>query len=221
VDRADGVEVGLRGKLRFNASNLPENTFNSNGDGTYSFDTGTPPTGFGFDPNSPTTPVWSFEWSINTNYDDSTSWNLDDLTYNLQLDFDPSLGVNFRSFDPINVPFADHAIGTNATGNGGGSTATDATDYASLIANNNVAQNSWNMEFFNEPPWDIFDPDVDGTYDFNLGAYANGNRIAQTSIQIIAGEGGQPVPDAGSTAALMGLGLLALAGLRRRFQRSG
>lgn len=37
VDRASGVEIGLRGKLRFNASCLPEDTFNSNGDGTYSF----------------------------------------------------------------------------------------------------------------------------------------------------------------------------------------
>src|SRR3546814_4080660 len=64
VDRQNGIELGLRAKLRFDETNQPQNTFNSNGDGTYSFPAGTPPTGFGFDPNSPTTPVWNFEWSI-------------------------------------------------------------------------------------------------------------------------------------------------------------
>lgn len=61
TDRANGVELGLRGKLRFNAANLPENTFNSNGDGTYSFDAGLPPSGFGFAPGFTSTAVWNFE----------------------------------------------------------------------------------------------------------------------------------------------------------------
>jgi len=38
VDRAEGVELGMRGKLRYNLGGVPENTFNSNGDGSYSFD---------------------------------------------------------------------------------------------------------------------------------------------------------------------------------------
>lgn len=81
VDESDGVELGLRGKLRFNASNVPENTFNSNGDGTYSFAPGTPPTGFSFDPNSPTSPVWNFEWSVNTDVNNNPpQTTLDDLT---------------------------------------------------------------------------------------------------------------------------------------------
>ncbi len=41
VDLQDGVdyriELGLRGKLRFNPSNQPQNIFNSNGDGSYDF----------------------------------------------------------------------------------------------------------------------------------------------------------------------------------------
>ena len=79
VDRSNGIELGLRAKLRFNESNLPENTFNSNGNGTYSFSADTPPVGFGFAPNAPTTPVWSFEWSINSNFDGSSGYFLNSL----------------------------------------------------------------------------------------------------------------------------------------------
>ena len=60
VHRSNGLELGLRGKLRFNASNLPENTFNSNGDGTYTFKVGAPTGGAGW--VSTTTPRWAFEW---------------------------------------------------------------------------------------------------------------------------------------------------------------
>jgi hypothetical protein len=80
VDRRNGIELGLRGKLRFNASNLPENTFNSNGDGTYTFDAGLPPTGFGFvAPGSTSTALWNFEWSINSDVTGQLGRNLDDL----------------------------------------------------------------------------------------------------------------------------------------------
>ncbi|MFT5450479.1 MAG: hypothetical protein ACI9DC_005687, partial [Gammaproteobacteria bacterium] len=40
TDRVNGVELGLRGKLRHNATGAPENTFNSNADGTFSFAAG-------------------------------------------------------------------------------------------------------------------------------------------------------------------------------------
>ena len=38
VVQDSGIEIGLRGKLRHNAIGAAENTFNSNGNGTYSFD---------------------------------------------------------------------------------------------------------------------------------------------------------------------------------------
>ena len=44
TDCANGVELGLRAKLRHNAVGAPENTFNSNGDGTYTFQAGVAPT---------------------------------------------------------------------------------------------------------------------------------------------------------------------------------
>jgi len=212
-----GVEIGLRGKLRFNENNQPENTFNFDGVDTYTFRAGTPPTGFGFDPNSPTTPVWNFEWSVNTDVDSTTGNKLDDFTYQLRLDADPGAGTNFASFDPINVNLADHAIGDNTTPNGGGQVATDATEYADLIANNNVAQNSWNYEFFNDSaPLDAFNPNDPGLYTIELQAFSGSNAVASSSINIRTTA--VPVPPGLAllaTAAAM-LGLMAATGSRRR-----
>lgn len=220
VNRMNGVELGLRGKLRFNASNQPENTFNSNGDGTYSFDAGQPPSGFTFAPGSSSTAKWNFEWSINSNFDGSGG-NLSDFTYEFGLDFDPSQGTNFQTFDPINTSFADHGIGTNATGPGAGTKANNAAEYATLIMTNNVAQNSWNMEFFDNGSFP-FDGNVDGTYDFYIEAYDDSGLVARTEIQIIAGEGGAVVPEPASLAVWGMVGGLVCAGVvwRRRQQKS-
>lgn len=186
VDRQGSVELGLRAKLRF----PPSNVFNSNGDGTYTFSAG-----LGQAPNHP---VWAFEWSINTDYDNSSGDTLDDYTYLLEIDFDPGAGTNFLAWDHVSAPpapipftvpqtpaFYDHSIGTNATANGGGSEAGDGTTYAALLAANNVAQNSWRHTFFDEPPY-TFDPHATGTYDVRLTAFDAGNNVAaQVSIKIL------------------------------------
>lgn len=208
VDRENGVELGLRGKLRHNASGAPENTFNSNGDGTYSFDAGVAPT------QSAPTAVWSVEWSINSDYDDSTGLGLNDLSYRFGVDNDATQGTNFSVSDIINVTFADHAIGTNSTGNGAGAVAGSAGAYGLLIEENNVAQNSWKAHWILDSS---FDPTVDGTYDFYLEAYGAAGLVARSQIQVIVGQGGAAVP-APAGLGLLGLGLLGL-GARRRSRR--
>jgi hypothetical protein len=187
IDRENSVEIGLRGKLRHNASGQPENTFNSNGDGTYSFEAGVAPT------QSYPTAEWSFEWSVNTDFDDMTDAKLDDYTYEMGLDTDPGSGASFFTFDPITPgAFAtcwDHALGDNSTGNGGG-TATDCgaptanSDYATNVMAYNLAQNSW------KPHWFIpgFDPTVEGWYDIYLKAFDGEQLVAASRIKIIVGD---------------------------------
>ena len=198
VDRSDSVELGLRGKLRHNASGAPENTFNSNGDGTYTFNAGVAPT------QSSPTAEWSFEWSINSDYNNSSSMNLDDLTYELAMT--SSTASSIAAFDPINGQNGDgdilwdHAIGNNSTGNGDGSTATDITSYASLIAGNNVAQNSWKPHWFDPVN---FDPTLTGTYTFTLKAYNGATLVASDAMTV------NVVPEP-ATMAILGLGSLLL-----------
>ena len=196
TDRRNGVEIGLRGKLRFNGDGDPENTFNSNSNGTYNFSAIVGST------QTAPTPEWSFEWTVNTNFDESSGLTLKDLTYEMGLDADPGPGTNFLIFDPItpdtpplNAPFFDHGIGDNSTGNGGGTEATDSPAYKILLANNNVAQNSWRYDFFPFGPLAGFDPEANGTYAIYLRARnSEGQVVARADIQIIVGDAEPVVP---------------------------
>jgi len=200
VDRSNGVELGLRAKIPFTG------VLHSNGDGTYSYsfadeNGAIPHTG---------APAWNFDWTVNTDFGGTTGNKINAFTYRLDIDFDPSAATNFFSFDPITGTFFDHSIGNNGTANGGGTEATDAGTYATLIANNNVLQQSWRHAFFaSAVPAFPYDPLVAGTYDIVLTAFDVNGVIASTQIQV------NIIPEPG-TLMLFAFGLFGLALLRRR-----
>lgn len=213
VAQENGIEIGLRGKVRFDENNSPQNVFNSNGDGSYDFNPGAPSPGFNWKPNDPQTAKWNFEWSINSNYNGHGSV-LGAYDYLLELDGDAGAGTNFASFDPVNLVIADSAIGTNSIGNGSGTVATNSTSYASLIAANNVAQNSWNYSFFLDlPQLASFNPNTPGTYTIRLSALTKGTDtvLAESSIDI------NVVPLPASLPLL--LGAIGAVGFIRRRKR--
>jgi len=203
VGTGGGVELGLRGKLRYDINGVPQNVFNYDGAKTYIFDPA-------FSNPPANRSLWNFEWSINSDVDGTLERNLNALTYNLTIDFNPTAAMNGIFFDPINVPFADHAIGNNGTGNGAGTEAADAVSYAALIGANNVAQNSWNLGFFLPLPGN---PQLSGIYTIGLEAFLGNSLLTSTSIDIVV----TPVP---LPAALplygVGLAILGFFGWRRK-----
>lgn len=218
IDLNNNVELGLRGKLRHDATGQPQNIFNWDGDHTYTFNPGVAPT------QSFPTAEWNFEWSINTDQSGTSGVDLDDLDYSLSMT--SSTGAFTPAFDPIHdinpvegSVFWDHAIGTNSTANGGGTSASDATTYAALITANNVAQNSWKPHWFAAS----FDPNLTGWYDYTLSAMdQSGAQIASTTIRVQVGApAAVPVPAAVWLALPLfgGLGLVRRR-RRRRLERS-
>jgi hypothetical protein len=220
TERVGSLEIGLRAKLRYDAACTPQNIFNSNGDGTYSFPAGVAPDGPGgaADCSSPETPVWSFEWSVNSDDDDASGNTIDNYTYELGLDFDPSLGTSYCTFDNISpsgaVPFWDHALGDNTTPNGGGTSAGDAGTYAALLSTENVVQNSWRYDFFDAgSPCGVFDPNLDATYDIYLRVIdGSGAEVARGTMQMDIGLGGPAeLPMSGTVALVVLFAGLAVA----------
>ena len=212
------IEIGLRGKLRYNSSGVPENTFNYDGGNTYTFD-----------PSDSANPanrsLFNFEFSVNTDVNDLSNMgdNIDDFTYMLTVSrlndsgmgtttlfaFDPFNSINpgtITAMNPTGDVFWDHSMGDNGTGNGNGIEATDATDYASLLSSSNVIQQSWNLGFFHG------DPDRAGTYYVSMEVFQGiDNLVASNSITINV----VPVPP----AAFAGLGLLGVLGGARVIRR--
>ena len=214
LSRDSGLELGLRTKVRFNGANQPENTFNSNGDGTFSFAAGQPAGGgFGFAPGSSSTAPGNFEWSVNSDHLGATGLNLDDLSYELGIDFDPGVGTNFLTFYPVNQTNSDNSIGTEATAAGAG-VESNGSNYSSLIGNNSIAQNFWNMEFFDGGPF-LFDANVGGIYDLYLSASDQGGELTRVEIQVIVEANVTEVAEPG-ILGLMGFGLAGLYFARRR-----
>lgn len=218
-----GIEVALRGKLRYDTSTTgpggfgkPQNTFNYDNDHTYTFDPA--------DSNAPSNrSIFNFEFSVNVNSLDNNTAVLSDLRYLLRVDLDPTSGTNFIEFDPIIGIDAvgDNALGDNTTANGAGDEGNP-----SFVNSLSVAQNSHNLGFYTSLPFLPFplDPQLPGIYTFEflvlqLGSGEGGGGgeiLLQTSIDIIVGApSAVPVP-----AALplfgTGIALMGLVGWRRR-----
>jgi len=102
--RSNNIEIGLRTKLRYP---LVENEYNSNGDGTYTWPT---IDCFG-EPSDCKIPHWSMEFSVATFGDH----HVGDYCWELGMDADPSLKMDFTTFDPISqsyeAAFFDHSFG--------------------------------------------------------------------------------------------------------------
>lgn len=94
----NGVELGLRGKLRYDLGGNPQNTFNYDGDRTYRFDPAlsNPPVDRA---------IWNFEFSIDVGDTlDGTLAN-SGYTFLLGVDTDPTSGTSFigggSGFNPL------------------------------------------------------------------------------------------------------------------------
>ena len=219
VNTGGGVEVALRAHERHDlVTNLPSNVTGSNGNGTYNQNAGEPP---GFPGATQNRARWNFDWSINTG-----AASVGRYTYRLGMDFDAGVGTNFQIFDPINLLCADHSFGNNSTLQSAGTevagaasnsacagafAASDTAQYATLLSNN-LVQNSWNLDFFDNMAFP-FDPTVNGTYSFFLEAISAQGLVTRTDIDVIVGTGAVPEP---GSLALIGLALAGLAVTRRR-----
>jgi len=178
ADSENGVTLALRAKNRDTGDT-------SNTLGVYSFATGS-------SASNSARALWNFEFSI----DQGTGTNYE---YYLQIDTDPSTGINSIFGGPIN-PFA--AFGDNAT-------------------LDSVTQNSENITFFGG------DKNAAGIYSYELyavaaGAGISGTRLADTSITVNVGSPSQndtSVPDAGTTLTLLGMAFSGIEVFRRKASR--
>lgn len=167
VDQENGIELGLRAKIRY------QGVYNSDGAGTYSF---------------LPTDNWNIEWSINSDYLETSGVKLNGLTYKLTGQFFSLPGFSgdpVNSINPFPPYYYDHSFGNNSTAQGAGVEATSASDYANLIANYNVVQNSWSP---GSPASLLVGP---GTYVYTLEALLGGVSQAKTSITVEVA----PVPE--------------------------
>lgn len=183
VNGGDTVTLGLQAQGRY--SNPP---LANDGAGTFY---ATPGENYG-NPATPTTPgtpsnykgaTWNFDYYISVNNSDFNNY-----TFQLLYGTDASSLVTMP-FGPVLIAQAD---GSKSYSTVGGTT---------------TAQDSENLDFSFLGPLIGFDPNANGQYSFELQALdGSGKLLGQSAIVVDVGT----VPDAASTAWLLGLGFLSL-----------
>ncbi|PQO36603.1 PEP-CTERM sorting domain-containing protein [Blastopirellula marina] len=220
VVRTDGVEIGLRAKVRYEnddsivGENSPQDV--------YYID-------HVVDPSDSNLASWNFDWSVNTNFDGSGA-NLANYTFLLSIEYDPlssggsadSTSINPAPTSGFASFFNDNAYGNNSTVNGGGVepwSSGFSPSPSTLHNNNNVMQNSLNVGFAGIG----FDPSYSGLYTIILSVFDGGSSpLATNQIQVYAGvEPPSAVPEP-TSMAILGMGVLGFVGggvARRRLKQ--
>ncbi|WP_245759571.1 VPLPA-CTERM sorting domain-containing protein [Poseidonocella sedimentorum] len=202
VETTGSLELGIRAKQRFPASDAIGVGIVQDVAGNYLFDssTSTAPAGRA---------MWSFDWSVNTNVD-GVGGNLNMFTYLIEFDTDATVNENYSiAYDPFSNFFSGYYLGTNATTNG----EEDGNEYNILspgdLALHNVAQNSV------QPQW-IGGPTGSGQFGVRLSAFDGGVLVGSVEIQAIVDDPA-PIPlPAAMPLLLAGIGGLGAFARRRR-----
>jgi hypothetical protein len=163
-----------------------------NGAGLYTFATGT---------------VWNFEASFNSNLSGTAATHLDSFLYSWTLS-GPGIAGGSVTFSP--ALYVDNSYGIASTANGAGVEGT----FGALAGANDIMQLSQKITF--APFLGSFSNE--GLYTLSASMTTlQGTPVNAGSVQIQVGSAN--VPDAGSSALLLGISLVALGALRHSNRR--
>lgn len=206
VSRVSGVEVALQSHVVCPSFS---NATNNGGTGVYTHPAATPCNLFGL--GNLRVP-WQIDWSINVDHTGLSGLKLSDLRYELLVDNDPGVGLNFVSLgDPVNDPvsagaFLDHSFGFNTTTSADDFKAGDATTYANHVETFNLVQQSWNYGFLaptcppNPSLPQCAGPDLTGPGSFHvkLSAYLTKEACKNGGWQTLTDANGEPFKNQGA-----------------------
>ncbi|PQO36604.1 PEP-CTERM sorting domain-containing protein [Blastopirellula marina] len=216
VSQKAGVEIGLRAKVRY-PSPLDDDQSNLLG---YDIDQGVyyiaePAVAPRLDRAS-----WNVDWSVNSDYAETTNNMLSNFTYNLSVVYDPlSTGgtAGIAGYDPLQAG-NDNSYGDNTTDEnsdvmiGSGGTITDIHNTYT------VAQNSTNITFSEIGLSNLYG----GLYTFVFTVSDTNGVVASDQIEVYVGVNPPAAVPEPTSMAILGMGVLGFVGggvARRRLKQ--